>query len=59
MTIHSLQGTMGHSSEDYDILGPRVSSCPHGTPTCVALIVTQSASLCANTSYGKGFSVME
>ena len=38
-------GTMGHSSEDYDILGPRVSSCPHGTPTCVALIVTQSVSL--------------
>ena len=59
MTIHSLQGTVGHSSEDYDILGPRVSLCPHGTPTCVTLIVTQPASLCANTSYGKGFSVME
>ena len=56
MTIRSLQSTARHSREDYDILGPMVSSCLHNTPTCVALIVIQSASLCANTNhtnYGK------
>ena len=36
-------------SEDYNILGPRVTSCPHDAPTCVALAITHSASLCANT----------